>query len=85
MWAAGVRPRSPSTTLSRAFSSDMLCRSPTTSPLPESPTQQRSHEGASQGEEPYAQSMPSFSWQLPPVHPPTSHAGKRNSLARSEM
>lgn len=32
------RPRSPSTTLSRAFSSDLLYRSPATSPLPGSPT-----------------------------------------------
>ena len=75
---AGIRPRSPSTTLSRAFSSDMLCRSPTTSPLPGSPTQPRYQDTSfSPGEEAYS-SMPSFSWQLPPVHPSTSAAGKLN-------
>ena len=73
---AGIRPRSPSTTLSRAFSSDMLCRSPTTSPLLGSPTHQQRYQDAalSPGEEAYT-SMPSFSWQLPPVHPSTSAAG----------
>lgn len=75
---AGIRPRSPSTTLSRAFSSDMLCRSPATSPLPGSPTQQRYQDASlSPGEEAYT-SMPSFSWQLPPVHPSTSAAGTPN-------
>ena len=71
---AGIRPRSPSTTLSRAFSSDQLCRSPTTSPLPGSPTQLRYQDGTPPGEEAYP-SMPSFSWQLPPVHPSSSAAG----------
>lgn len=60
----------------------MLCRSPATSPLPGSPTQQRvHHDSTPPSEEGYA-SMPSFSWQLPPVHPSTSTglpAGERQT------
>ena len=82
---AGIRPRSPSTTLSRAFSSDMLCRSPTTSPLPGSPTQQRYQDiSFSPSEEAYT-SMPSFSWQLPPVHPSTSAAGESTQYSPASL
>ncbi len=71
---AGGRPRSPSTTLSRAFSSDLLYRSPVTSPLPGSPTHHSPYCTPPDEEHyaPLAAASANMCHPLPPPHPSTS-------------